>query len=94
LRSFLGDVSVHSGRTAMVVAHDAVVMLFLYLMVPMDESELLEFATAHTVLNASVTHVVRRAGGWELVEFSSVEHLVTEGAVVTVHPGNPDVQPD
>ncbi len=93
LRSFLSDVSANPGKTAMVVAHDAVVMLFLYLMVPMDEEGLLEFAAAHTVLNASVTHVVRRDGGWEMREFSSVEHLLTEGAAVTVHPGNPDVQP-
>jgi hypothetical protein len=78
----------------MLVAHDAVVMLFLYLMIPMDEAELLEFASANTVLNASVTHVVRRDGRWEMVEFASVAHLVEGGAEVTVHPGNPDVQPE
>lgn len=94
LRSFLRDVSETSGNTAMVVAHDAVVMLFLYLMIPMDEAELLDFAAANTVLNASVTHVIRGESGWELVDFSSVAHLVQEGAAVTVHPGNPDVQPE
>ncbi|MET0735519.1 MAG: histidine phosphatase family protein [Microbacterium sp.] len=94
LRSFLLDASATSGETALVVAHDAIVMLFLYLMVPMDERQLLDFAAANTVLNASVTHVVRSDDGWKLVQFSSVEHLVKDGAEVTVHPGHPDVQPE
>ncbi|BDV29611.1 histidine phosphatase family protein [Microbacterium terricola] len=94
LRSFLRDAADVSEGTAMVVAHDAIVMLFLYLMVPMEEAELLDFAAANTVLNASVTHVVRRGVGWELVDFSVVDHLVREGADVTVHPGHPDVQPE
>lgn len=94
LRSFLLDAAAGRGETAMVVAHDAVVMLLLAILLELGEAELLEFAASHTVLNASITHVVRREGGWELVEFSSVEHLRSEGAPVTVHPGSPDVEPD
>jgi broad specificity phosphatase PhoE len=94
LRSFLSDALDAPGERAMVVAHDAVVMLFLYLLLPLEETELLEFAASHTVLNASVTHLVRRDAGWELIEFSSVEHLESEGAPVTVHPGSPDVEPE
>lgn len=94
LRSFLRDVTDTAGNSALVVAHDAVVMLFLYLTLPMNEAELLDFAAANTVLNASVTHLVRKGRGWELVEFSSVAHLLRDGAEVTVHPGHPDVQPD
>lgn len=94
LRSFLHDALDGPGQTAMVVAHDAVVMVFLYLLVPMNEEQLLGFAASHTVLNASVTHLVRREGGWDLVEFADVAHLRSEGAPVTVHPGNPDVQPE
>lgn len=94
LRSFLRDVTDNSGGSALVVAHDAVVMLFLYLMLPMDEAQLLEFAAANTVLNASVTHLVREGDSWRLAQFSSVEHLVKDGAEVTVHPGHPDVQPE
>jgi broad specificity phosphatase PhoE len=94
LRSFLGDALQGPGESAVVVAHDAIVMLFLYLLLPMEEAQLLDFAASHTVLNASVTQVVRADAGWELVEFSQVEHLQREGAAVTVHPGNPDVHPD
>jgi len=94
LRSFLGDAAHAQGETALVVAHDAVVMLILSLLLPLDESELLKFAASHTVLNASVTHLVRRDTVWELVEFSSVDHLQSEGAPVTVHPGSPDVEPE
>ena len=94
LRSFLHDAADAPGPTALVVAHDAVVMLILALLLPLEESELLEFAASHTVLNASVTHLVRRDAGWELLEFSAVEHLQSEGAPVTVHPGSPDVEPE
>jgi broad specificity phosphatase PhoE len=82
------------GETAMVVAHDAVVMLILSVLLPLEESQLLEFAASHTVLNASLTHLVRRDAGWDLIEFSTVDHLQAEGAPVTVHPGSPDVQPE
>jgi broad specificity phosphatase PhoE len=93
LRSFLADAIVQPSESALVVAHDAVVMLFLYLLLPLDEARLLEFAADHTVLNASVTHLTRSATGWQLVEFSTVDHLQREGATVTVHPGSPDVEP-
>jgi broad specificity phosphatase PhoE len=94
LRSFLRDVADTAGTSALVVAHDAVVMLFLYLIVPMDEAQLLEFAATNTVLNASVTHLVRTESGWAMDDFNSVRHLVKGGAEVTVHPGHADVQPE
>jgi probable phosphoglycerate mutase len=93
LRSFLRDAGEGPGESAMIVAHDAVVLLLLSLLLELGESELLEFAASHTVLNASVTHVVRGHGRWELQEFSAVDHLQSEGAPVTVHPGSPDVEP-
>ena len=97
LRSFLRDAVEATpdapDTSVLVVAHDAVVMLLLYLLLPLEEDSLLDFAASHTVLNASVTHVVRSERGWDLAEFSSVEHLQREGAPVTVHPGNPDVEP-
>ena len=68
-------------------------MLLLYVLLPLGEEELLAFAGEHTVLNASVTHLVRADAGWELVEFSDVAHLQREGADVTAHPGSPDVEP-
>ena len=93
LRSFLQDLRSDPHGSALIVAHDAVVMLFLYLLLPLEEAKLLEFAASHTVLNASVTHLVRTESGWELVEFAGVAHLQVEGAPVTVHPGSPDVEP-
>lgn len=93
LRSFLREALEGPGESAMMVAHDAVVMLLLYVLLPFGEEELLAFAAEHTVLNASVTHLVRGDAGWELVEFSDVAHLQREGADVTAHPGSPDVEP-
>lgn len=94
LRSFLREALEGPGGSVMIVAHDAVVMLLLYVLLPLHEEELLAFAADHTVLNASVTHLVRGDGAWELVDFSNVAHLQREGADVTAHPGSPDVEPD
>lgn len=93
LRTFLADALPGDGP-ALVVAHDAVVMLIVSLLVAMHEQELLEFAAANTVLNASVTHLSRDGGSWRLEAFSDVGHLTREGADVTVHPGSPDVEPE
>jgi probable phosphoglycerate mutase len=93
LRSFLREALEGSDESVMMVAHDAVVMLLLYVLLPLREDELLAFARDHTVLNASVTHLVRGERGWELVEFSDVTHLQREDADVTAHPGSPDVEP-
>ena len=93
LRSFLRDELERPAGTTMIVGHDAVVMLLLFLLLGMDEKSLLDFASTHTVLNASLTHLVRTDSRWELTEFANVDHLQREGAPVTIHPGSPDVQP-
>lgn len=90
LRSFLGEALDRPGPTALVVAHDAVIMLILHVLLPLDEPKLMAFAATHTVRNASVTELVRDDEGWKLVTFSAVDHLKTEGADVTVHGGEDD----
>ncbi|MFG6280148.1 histidine phosphatase family protein [Microbacterium sp. 5K110] len=91
LRSFLGERLDASPGTVVVVAHDAVIMLVLYVLLRMTEAELLAFSASHTVRNASVTELVRTDDGWMLVTFSSVDHLAAEGADITVHSGGDDV---
>lgn len=93
LRSFLRDALDADARVGLVVAHDAVVMLLVSLLTGMDEPHLVEFAAAHTVLNASVTRLRFDGTRWHLVDFSDVRHLEQLGAEITVHPGSPDVQP-
>jgi probable phosphoglycerate mutase len=93
LRSFLRDALAAPGETGLIVAHDAVVMLLMALLRGMDEPTLMDFAADHTVLNASVTRLVREGDGWSVAEFSDVTHLAREGADITVHPGSPDVEP-
>jgi broad specificity phosphatase PhoE len=94
LRSFLRDAADVDARTGLVVAHDAVVMLLVSLLTGMDEGQLLQFAAANTVLNASVTRLRVEEGQWRLVDFSDVRHLEQLGAAITVHPGSPDVRPE
>ncbi|MEJ3405226.1 histidine phosphatase family protein [Rathayibacter sp. YIM 133350] len=93
LRSFFASVDAVSANSALLVAHDAVVMLALYVLLGLDEKQLLEFAGQNTVTNASITHLVREPAGWRLVEFSTVQHLQQEGAAVTAHSGDEHVAP-
>jgi len=90
LRSFLGDGLARPAGDVLVVAHDAVIMLILSVLLPLDEAELLDFAAKNTVRNASVTELVRGENGWRLQTFSSVDHLAREGADITVHSGDDD----
>ena len=94
LRSFLRDAAATPGGTGLIVAHDAVVMLLMSLLLQLSERDLLDFAADHTVLNASVTRLDRDGDGWRLAVFSDVTHLQREGAEVTVHAGDPDVEPE
>ena len=93
LRSFFRDFEDTAGDRAFIVAHDAIVMVSLYVLLGLSETELLEFAQANVVGNASVTHLERVDGRFRLVEFGMVEHLRAEGAPVTVHPGPENVTP-
>lgn len=91
LRSFLRDVDLYDeGGCVLVAAHDAVVMLFLYVCDELTESQLLDFARDNTVGNATVTRLVRPdgIGRWSLDTFSSDAHLRQRGAPVTEHSGD------
>ncbi|HEY0260581.1 MAG TPA: histidine phosphatase family protein [Lacisediminihabitans sp.] len=94
VRSFLGDLDHRDDRgRVLVVAHDAVVMLFLYVCTGLTEPELLAFSRTHTVTNASVTRLSRPSGFgiWSLEEFSNDDHVAREGVPRTAHPGDQDV---
>ena len=93
LRSFFRDYEAAAGDRAFVMAHDAIVMVSLYVLLGWSEQELLEFAQANLVGNASVTYLDRVDCRFRLVEFGNVDHLRVEGAPVTAHPGVDDVTP-
>jgi broad specificity phosphatase PhoE len=96
VRSFLRDVDAgDASGPVLIAAHDAVVLVFLYLCLGWSEQELLDFAASNTVLNASVTRLSRRPGEqfWTLEVFSHDAHLEAVGAPITEHAGDTDVQP-
>ncbi|KAA9149469.1 histidine phosphatase family protein [Microbacterium lushaniae] len=91
LRSFLSDLLSRPEESALIVVHDAVVTLIAALLLNLQEEELLAFAAANPVLNASLSRLDRADGVWGVTSFADVSHLQEEGADVTVHPGTPDV---
>ena len=84
----------HDGERLMCVSHQAVVMVFRYVVEELTESQLLEVDRGDQVANTSLTCYERRDGDrWELTAFNSVDHLVPgdrdAGADVTEEPDVP-----
>ncbi|MFF1633375.1 histidine phosphatase family protein [Leifsonia sp. NPDC058248] len=76
LRSFMSDVDWDDERPIVVFTHDAVVSLFLYILLGFTEVELHEFLVTRVVGNASVTRVSQDSNGpWRVEEFSDDRHL-------------------
>lgn len=96
LRSVLDELNnLGSGHRVMLVCHDALIMLFRYVLEGMTEKELLDLAASTSVLNASITRFVRPAGEgpWTLESFNLADHLTEHGVTVTEHAGDSSVHP-
>ncbi len=77
----------YDGDRLILVAHQAVIMVFRYVLEDLTEQELLEIDENDQVANASVTRYdALPDGGWELAVFNAVEHLVEEAEDVTKEP--------
>ena len=98
VRSLLADFDAGADAAAdapapvMIAAHDAVVMVFIYVCLGLSEGDLLQFAQTNVVSNASVTRLVRPSGTgpWTLEAFSHDEHIRETGVPVTEHAGDKD----
>jgi broad specificity phosphatase PhoE len=88
IRSLLATEALrHDGERLLVVAHQAVIMVFRYVLEELTEQELLAVDRDEQVANASVTRYETGADGdLELVAFNMVEHLVAEAEEVTEEP--------
>jgi broad specificity phosphatase PhoE len=90
IRSFLRDAvwsDVPGSGTVVVFAHDAVVSLFLYVLLRMTEAQLAEHLLTHPVANASVTELTFDGDEWMLRAFADDAHLSAAGLPATEHPG-------
>jgi len=71
----------------MIVAHQAVIMVFRYVLEELTEQELLEVDREQQVANASLTRYDRDAdGNLRLTSFNDVDHLTAESEEVTEEP--------
>jgi broad specificity phosphatase PhoE len=87
LRSFLRDADAAVDGVALVSSHDAVVWLFLFVCLGLDEAALFELVAGRSIANASFTRLRRVGAAWRLEEFAETGHLAQQGAPVTHHPG-------
>jgi broad specificity phosphatase PhoE len=75
------------GERVLVVAHQAVIMLFRYVLEGLDEQHLMELDKQEQIANASLTrYELDGFGGAELQAFNSVDHLLAHDEDVTEEP--------
>jgi broad specificity phosphatase PhoE len=88
IRSLLATEALrHDCHRLLVVAHQAVIMVFRYVLEELTGQELLEVDKEEQVANASLTrYEVGTSGELELVAFNDVDHLVAESEEVTEEP--------
>ena len=88
IRSLLATEALrHDCERLLVVAHQAVIMVSRYVLEELTEQELLAVDKDEQVANASLTRYERDAdGGFRLISFNEVEHLVAEAEDVTKEP--------
>ena len=88
IRSLLATEALrHDCERLLVVAHQAVIMVFRYVLEELTEQELLAVDKEEQVANASLTRYDRDAAGdLRLTTFNEVEHLVAEAEEVTEEP--------
>lgn len=88
LRSVIRDIEAgcaEADERVLVTTHDAVIMLFRYILEPLTEQAVLELAARASVRNASVTRLVRQTGGWTVEMSDAVGHLELVGVEETEH---------
>ena len=77
----------HDCERLLIVAHQAVIMVFRYVLEELTEQELLAVDKEEQVANASLTRYERTDdGGFRLIAFNEVEHIVAEAEDVTKEP--------
>ncbi len=93
VRSFLRDLDdLPDGTRALVVCHDALVLLFRFVCEQLSEEQVLQISAATPVRNVSITQLVRdRSGAWQLTRFNDVSHLEEQAVPVTEHGGEPQL---
>ncbi|MGH1525517.1 histidine phosphatase family protein [Leifsonia sp. L25] len=87
MRSFARELPAADRRPVLVFTHDAVVSLFLYVLLGWTEQELNAYLLDRVVGNATVTTLVADGGGWRVEAFADDAHLIAAGLPATEHPG-------
>lgn len=87
LRSFALELGAADGRTVLLFTHDAVVSVFLYVLLGWTEEQLNAFLVDRVVGNATVTTLVADGPAWRVEAFSDDAHLTAAGLPATEHPG-------
>jgi broad specificity phosphatase PhoE len=76
----------HDGGRLMLVTHQAVILVFRYVLEQLTERQLLDVDEGERVANASVTRYESTGDGFTLAQFNAVEHLAAQDETVTEEP--------
>jgi len=88
IRSVLStEAPILDGERVLFVAHQAVIMVFRYVLEGLDEQELMDLDKREQIANASLTRYdADPHGGFALRQFNHVDHILVEDEDVTEEP--------
>ncbi|MDQ1732294.1 MAG: hypothetical protein QOK10_2453 [Pseudonocardiales bacterium] len=95
IRSLLADLERRPAAEhtrVLIVAHDAVILLFRYVCEELDEAALFDIVRSGSIGNASLTKLARDGVDrpWRCTAYNREDHLLQFGSSPTEHPGEPD----
>lgn len=76
----------YAGQRVLITSHQAVIMVFRYVLEGLSEADVLELDRREQVRNCALTWYQQRDDGLELAGFNSADHLVERGKPVTEEP--------
>ncbi|HEU5269020.1 MAG TPA: histidine phosphatase family protein [Jatrophihabitans sp.] len=88
IRSFLAELGRGDAGPVLIVCHDAVILLFRYVLENLDEAALFDLARAGSIRNASVTTLQQDEDGqWHAIGHNDDDYLQRFGVGSVEHPG-------
>jgi len=95
VRSVLGDIERTGTHRALLVTHDAVIMLIRFVCEELDEESVLSLARANPIGNTALTRLVRGDDRWSVQDVNVQEHLAAAGEDLrTTHAADEYARPD
>jgi probable phosphoglycerate mutase len=82
----------YAGERVLLTSHQAVIMVFRYVLESLTEAEILDIDRSERIANCSLTWYAAGASGFGLRGFNDAQHVAESGAAVTEEPAKESLE--